>query len=238
MEKIRSVNNEVNKTAEIVKDIEYKIINHILKPKEKLLPLRELAESYETSRSVINAAIHILSTKGYVTVTPRHYVEVNDYLESGSLDVVRDIYHFSSGNLKIKTIQEVLEIRRIVELRAIEDIVMKKESIEPLKKIYEEELTWLSESNEIQTLVPLDCAFHECIVKSSGNNVLYLLYGSFKEIEMSLIEKFYHTKTQAKKVIDNHLKLLEALLNQKVEEAKAIWSEVLKDGENVVLKEK
>ena len=78
------------------------IINGELNPGDKLEPLRELADKYHTSRSVINSAIHILTTKGYLKIKPRHYVQVNDFLYSGSLDIMKDIYFESNEKLKSK----------------------------------------------------------------------------------------------------------------------------------------
>lgn len=226
-----------NKTIEVVKDIQRKIINEELKPKDRLLPLRELALEYNTSRSVINSAIHILSTKGYVLVKPRHYVEVNDYLYSGTLDIVKDIYFESLGNLKTKTIREVLDIRKFAELDAINQIIDNDLPLEELLMVLEQEKTLINENcNDIERIAKLDCLFHETLVKMSNHSVLFLLYMSFKEIEYDLVNKFYCSINIDNLIVKTHQLLVDNLKAKNKEKAIAIWTDLLEQGEAIVLK--
>jgi len=232
------MNKLSNKTLDVVSDIQNKIINHILKPGDHLSPLRDLAMQYNTSRSVINSAVHILSTQGYLDVVPRHYIAVNDFLYSGSLDIVRNIYMFSEGNLKRKTIEEVLSIRQLVELDAIDRIIRFAVSIDKLKAINAEEVKWLNKVNpNINEMIELDCQFHECLVSISGNSVLFLLYMSFKEIEHDLVKKFYISKEEVSSVVGTHTSFITAMLLNNGVEAKQIWQKLLLQGEQTVLHE-
>lgn len=225
-----------NKTLEVVKDIQKKIINEKLKPKDRLLPLRELALEYNTSRSVINSAIHILSTKGYLNVNPRHYVEVNDYLYTGTLDIVKDIYFESVGKLKIKTIKEVLDIRMFAETHAIGQIIDNDLSITDLQEIIEEEKSLIKKPiKNIDQMIDLDCKFHETLVRVSNHSVLLLLYMSFKEIEVDLVKKFYNTNEMFSTVIKSHEALVVYLINKEKKKAIELWTKLLKQGEEIVL---
>ena len=227
-----------NKTFDVVKDIQNKIINRVLKPGDKLLPLREMAIQYDTSRSVINSAIHILSTKGYLEVNPRHYVQVNDFLYSGSLDIVKDIYKESIGELRSKTIKEVLKIRLFAELDAIKQIIDNKKPINILENILEREQKYIENSVfEIEDIVKLDCEFHENLVACSDNSVLFLLYMSFKDIELDLVKRFYYSRTKFTNVIKIHNELLQALISEDKAKALLIWTDLLKKGEKIVLSE-
>lgn len=227
-----------NKTFDVVKDIQNKIINRVLKPGDKLLPLREMAIQYDTSRSVINSAIHILSTKGYLEVNPRHYVQVNDFLYSGSLDVVKDIYKESIGELRSKTIKEVLKIRLFAELDAIKQIIDNKKTINKLKNILEREQKYIEHSVfKIEDIVKLDCEFHENLVGCSDNSVLFLLYMSFKDIQLDLVNRFYCSKTKFANVIKVHNELVQAIILEDKAKALLIWTALLKKGEKVVLSE-
>ncbi len=225
-----------NKTNEVVIDIKYKIINNILHPGDKLLPLRDLAIEYNTSRSVINSAIHILSTNGYLKVKPRHYVLVNDFLYSGSLEIVRDIYNLSENNLKKKTLKEVLSIRLLVELDAVKNIINNKRDLSELKEVYdnEKECFMLDNYNQ-KKIIDLDCKFHETLVSTSGNSVLFLLYMSFKEIEQDLVKTFYDNRGKVLNILSSHQALIDALQNQNLEEALVIWKALLLKGEEVVI---
>lgn len=226
----------MSKTNEVVRDIKDKIINHVLKPGDKLLPLRELATEYNTSRSVINSAIHILSAKGYLEVNPRHFVMVTDFLYSGSLEIVQDIYHLSRNDLKKKTLREVLSLRFLVELDAIENIVKTNRNIDKLIDILNKEKACLNSKDYRQKdIIKLDCNFHETLVYSANNSVLFLLYMSFNEIEHDLVKKFYDNKVQASNIISNHEILVEAIKTGNIDKAKEIWTSVLKQGEDIVL---
>ncbi len=227
-----------NKTVDVVKDIQNKIINRELCPGDKLLPLRDLAIEYGTSRSVINSAIHILSTKGYLKVYPRHYVQVNDFLYSGSLDVIKDIYNDSIGELRSKTIKEVLNIRLFAELDAIKHIIDNKESISKLENILEKEKEYLKVPVfNVEDIAKLDCEFHEKLVSCSNNSVLFLLYMSFKDIQFDLVKRFYYSKAKFANIINAHNALVQSLLLKDKEKALLIWTELLKKGEDVVLGE-
>lgn len=230
------MSNKNNKTLLVVKDIQSNIINGLLNPGDKLLPLRDLAVKYDTSRSVINSAIHILSTKGYLKITPRHFVEINDFLHTGSLDVLKDIYFDSNQELKKKTILEVFNMRMIAELDAIKQIIDNKQPISDLESILHEEKMLLESSNHsIDKMIQLDCKYHECLVKSSNNSVLFLLYKSFNDIENDLVKKFYKYTKGLSSIITVHQKLVELIKLKKKKEAISLWSYLLLEGERVVL---
>ncbi len=225
-----------NKTLEVVEDIQKKIINGILNPGDRLLPLRELATEYDTSRSVINSAIHILSTKGYLKINPRHFVEVNDFLYSGSLDIVKDIYFESKDELRVNTIKEVLDIRMFAETDAIRQIIQNNLPFDELKSILEKEKALINtHTSDLDKMVALDCEFHECLVKTSKHSVLFLLYMSFKSIELDLVSKFYDHPNLFKSVVNAHEELISCLESNNLSKAIETWTGLLEQGEQVVL---
>ncbi len=229
---------EKNKTVEVVKDIQKSIINGQLNPGDKLEPLRELADKYHTSRSVINSAIHILTTKGYLKIVPRHYVQINDFLYSGSLEIMQDIYFESNQELKIKIIKETLNIRLLAEIEAISQIINNNYSLDNLKDILLKEKNVLrNELVDIEEMVLLDCDFHETLVKSSGNTVLFLLFMAFKEIELDLVRKFYNSRSRFQEVVQIHDELVLLLEDKNKGKAVEIWEKLLKQGAEVVLSE-
>lgn len=229
---------ENNKTIEVVEDIQKLIINGELNPGDKLEPLRELADKYHTSRSVINSAIHILTTKGYLKIKPRHYVQVNDFLYSGSLDIMKDIYFESNEKLKSKITKETLNIRLLAEIDAINQIINNNFSLDKLKDVLLKEKNVIkNELIDIEEMVLLDCEFHETLVKSSGNTVLFLLFMAFKEIELDLVRKFYNSRSRFKKVVQIHDELVLLIENKNKDKAIEIWDKLLKQGAEVVLSE-
>jgi DNA-binding FadR family transcriptional regulator len=225
-----------NKTLQVVNDIQNKIINQELLPGAKLLPLRELAISYDASRSVINSAIQILTTKGYLTVNPRQSIIVNDLWYSGSLDIVKDIYFSQNEKIKTRTISEVLSIRLMAELQAIDFIFANNcVDLRDLESVLKNELEALSKQFvDISEIVRLDCQFHETLVKSANNSVLFLLYMSFKEIETDMVSRFYNHYVYATDIINSHRDLLTKIKSKDLNNAKTIWTKLLNHGAKIM----
>ncbi|MDD3123098.1 MAG: GntR family transcriptional regulator [Candidatus Izemoplasmatales bacterium] len=229
-----------NKTLQVVNDIQNKIINQELLPGTKLLPLRELATSYEASRSVINSAIQILTTKGYLTVNPRQSIIVNDLWYSGSLDIVKDIYFSQNEAIKTKTVNEVLSIRLMAELQAIDFIFANNYSdLNDLENVLNKENEALSKQTvDICEIVKLDCQFHETLVKTANNSVLFLLYMSFKEIETDMVSLFYNHHVYAKDIIKSHGELLSNIKSKELNKARILWTDLLNHGAKIMSSEK
>ncbi len=228
---------KVNKTLEVMADIQNQIISGRLKPLDKLMPLRDLAKEYQASRSVINSVIHVLSAKGYVTVRPRQGVIVNDIFESGTIDVINDIYFSDNIGLKSQIVKDVLSSRMMAEIEAIRQIIHKeKVDFTNLDLIVNKEVNWLEQKDrEIDVLCELDHQFHAELVSLSCNKVLKLLYISFQYIEKSLIRKFYINLEFPKRVIDSHSNLIIALKAKNQDVAEKIWIDLLKEGEKETL---
>ncbi len=227
-----------NKTQEVIQDIQHQIISGKLKPLDKLKPLRELATNYQASRSVVNSAIHVLSAKGYVSVIPRQGVVINDFLHNGTIDVVKDIYFSDNTELKAVIIKEVMKVRMMAELEAISLITQNQAvNLASLETIINQEMNWLKAKNKtIQAIAELDHLFHNTLIALSGNNVLHLVYNSFEAIERALIISFYENSKLAFEVIKMHQMLLIALKESDFEYAKNLWTKVLMQGEDEILK--
>lgn len=231
------MNKAANKTQEVVMDLQNKIIVSALKPFDKLMPLRDLAKEYQASRSVVNSAIQVLSTKGYVSVVPRQGVIVNDILHDGTIEVLKDIFFSDNALLKSLVVKDVFQTRMMAELEAIKLITQKeKVDFSNLELIADKEKEWLkTEHHSIETLCELDHEFHAEIISLSGNKVLRLLYRSFQEIEKSLIRSFYENQQLAPGVIKTHQDLLICLKERDYDKSSCLWEKVLSQGEKETL---
>ncbi|GEM_PF-1250479 len=231
------MNAKANKTQELMTDIQNQIISGRLKPLDKLMPLRDLAKEYQASRSVINSAIHVLSAKGYVTIRPRQGVIVNAILETGTTDLIKDIYFSDNAKLKSQIVKDVLSTRMMAEIEAIRQIFHKeKVDYTNLDLIISKEAVWLERKEQaLEELCELDHLFHQELVSLSGNKVLKLLYISFQDIEKSLIQMFYENLELPNKVINSHLSLVRALKTKNQDLAEKIWIDLLEEGERETL---
>ncbi|MFA5036056.1 MAG: GntR family transcriptional regulator [Candidatus Izemoplasmatales bacterium] len=227
-----------NRTDAMIKSIQNKIISGVLKPGDKLPPLRDLARDHHVSRSVVNSAISTLSTKGYISIVPRHYIIINDYLMSGSLTILEDVFYSDNETLKRKMIDDTLACRMLVERNSIKYIVEDIEAdLTPIKLIVDLEQQWQNESNhDISTLYALDLSFHNSIITMAQNMVFSIIYHQFDYLVKPMIAAFYSNPQVVGFVLDKHQKIYQALANHNRDLALDLITALLEHGEQELLK--
>lgn len=226
-----------NRTAELVKTLQNQIISGIMKPGQKMLPVREIALSYGVSRSVVNSAISALSASGYLRVFPRHFILVEDFLHSGSLNVLEDIFHSDNSELKAKMIKDVLSCRLMVESHSVQAILHQPDlDLSPLEKILLDEKKWLSDSNHSATELPqMDLAFHDTLIRLGDNLASALIYRSFHYLAVPMVQLFYQTPEVAGFVFEKHSHIVSTLIRGDADAALGLLRELLEHGERRVL---
>jgi DNA-binding FadR family transcriptional regulator len=126
----------------------------------------------------------------------------------------------------------------LAEIDAINQIINNNFSLDKLKDVLLKEKNVIkNELIDIEEMVLLDCEFHETLVKSSRNTVLFLLFMAFKEIELDLVRKFYNSRSRFIKVVQIHDELVLLIENKNKDKAIEIWDKLLKQGAEVVLSE-
>ena len=94
-----------------VQQLEDLILSGKLKIGEKLPTERQLAESMQVSRSVVNNGLSDLEKKGFLVVKPRSGTYVEDYRKNGTLDTLISIMKFNGGRLRNDEVKSILEVR-------------------------------------------------------------------------------------------------------------------------------
>jgi len=226
-----------NRTAELVKTLQNQIISGALKPGQKLMPLREIALANGVSRSVVNSAISALSARGYLRVIPRHFIVVEDFLQSGSLDVLEDVFHSGNRELKTKMIRDVLSCRKMVESDSIRAILRRPEfDLRPLENILSDEEKWLLDPRDPALELPrMDLAFHDALIRLGDNLASTLIYRSFRYLAVPMVEWFYRTPEVAAFVFEKHSQICQALARRDENSALAFLQDLLEHGERRVL---
>lgn len=77
----------------------------------KLPPERELAESMQVSRAVVNSGLDEMEKKGFLVVKPRIGTFVADYRKYGTADTLVSIMQYNGGMLRDKEVRSILEVR-------------------------------------------------------------------------------------------------------------------------------
>ena len=103
-----------------VEQLENLILSGKLSIGEKLPSERELADSMQISRSVVNAGLAEIADKGFLEIVPRSGTYVADYRKKGKLDTLISIMKFNGGTLPDPDILSILQIRKVLTALALE----------------------------------------------------------------------------------------------------------------------
>lgn len=155
---------------------------------EKLPPERDLAESMQVSRAVVNAGITELARKGFLIIKPRVGTFVADYRRNGTLETLVSIMNYNGGILRDAEIRSILELRIAYESLAVELSIPKitDEEIDQLKSY----VTRMGETTSMKEASELAFEFQHELACLSQNTLLPLMVSSFKAPVMSLWERF------------------------------------------------
>lgn len=96
-----------------VTELENMILSGKLEIGTKLPPERELAETMQVSRAVVNSGIAEMEKKGFLLVKPRIGTFVADYRKYGTTDTLVSIMRYNGGTLRDPEIRSILEVRTI-----------------------------------------------------------------------------------------------------------------------------
>ena len=172
-----------------IKEIEALILSGQLKVGEKLPTERELADEMKISRTIVNLGLSELKNKGFIDIVPRKGAFVADYAKNGKLDTLISIINFNGGRFDKKTVNSIMEFRRINEgegtylaakYRTDDDVKQLKSILEDVKNC----------DDRVEIAHKL-FKFHHMILCASGNNIFPLVYNAFEVFFLKLISSLF-----------------------------------------------
>jgi len=171
-----------------IHELETRILSGRLAIGDKLPPEREIAESMQISRAVVNGGITALARKGFLTIKPRVGTFVSDYRRNGTMETLISIMNYNSGVLRADEIRSILEVRIALDSLAVRQCI---------PKITDDELLLLINlAEKIQTSATSSEAssyafnFQHELAILSGNVLIPLIFQSFKIPVLSLWERY------------------------------------------------
>ena len=162
-----------------VQQLERMILSGELAVGDQIPPERDLAEQMGVSRTVINAGVADMASKGFLEIRPRKGVFVADYRRSGSLATLVSIMDYNGGLLPRREIKSLLELRMALEVLCLRGAIpaMTEEGLAVLQQRLDELMAATTPSEAAEGRFAfgheLDCL--------SGNAILPLLGHSFKK---------------------------------------------------------
>lgn len=171
-----------------ITEIEHMILSGKLEIGAKLPPERELAESMQVSRAVVNSGISELEKKGFLVVRPRIGTFVADYRKYGTTETLVSIMHYNGGMLRDKEIRSTLEVR-IIFMNLAATLAIEHATDEEIQTL-EKYLTALKQCNDPEEAASLIFSFSHELSFISGNSLLPLFFISFRDLVCSLWSRF------------------------------------------------
>lgn len=173
-------------SEQIADQIRTAVINRDLNPGDKLPSEQELADQFQVSRPTIRDAIKILSASKLIVTKSGakggHFVS-----EINLNDLVSDISDFITLSLSLEgmTIDEVIEVRETVELKACSLAALRRTEadLKNLKACLPSKEVTLSD----QHFYEQDFKFHEAIAEATHNRMVIT---TIKAITLSLTPYF------------------------------------------------
>ena len=219
-------------TETIIEELKISILSGEYKSGEKLPTLRELAELYNVSRSVINAVVVDLETNGYIKIVPTKWIEVADWENEGNLSILSDLVQY--GMLNVKQLTDLLEARKYLELECVRKAAVNatKEQLGRLRALIIEEET----EDDPKKRSRYDLQFHYAICKLSGNMVYGYVMKAFEASSIPLIEQFYSDHEVYSFVLETHQRIAEAIQEKNVSKAEEQMRLLLEHGETIIQK--
>jgi len=171
-----------------VEQIENMILSGKLEIGAELPSERELAESMQVSRAVVNTGINEMAAKGFLEIKPRVGTVVSDFRRKGTAETLMSIMKYNGGQLRPAEIRSILEIRIVLDRLALQLAIpnIKSNEIELLQS----HVDVIAQATNTSAAANSAFDFHHELGIISGNTLLPLIFYSFKAPILSLWERF------------------------------------------------
>lgn len=208
---------------EIVDQIKHLIAEGKLKPGDKLLAERDLADRFQVSRASVREAIRTLEMLGIIDIRPGEGTFVRG---TETDDIIRPLAMFLA--VERNSLLDMFEMRRIFET-ATASLAAQRATFEELDQI-ESMLANMRERLNLQDSEKgeeFDAAFHYAVAEATHNSLLTKLFKTvseeFAKANSVARRQLYHDNVQnAQRIIDQHSEILQAIRSgspQKASEA-------------------
>jgi len=171
-----------------IKELESMILSGRLPVGTQLPPEREMAESMQVSRAVVNAGVVELARKGFLVIRPRVGTFVADYRRDGTIETFLAIISYNGGMLRRDEVRSVLELRIALDTLAVELCAARitDDELAQLRAATEE----IGRAKNAEDAVRHAFSFQHQLAFFSGNTFLPVIFSSFKLLTHTLWMRF------------------------------------------------
>lgn len=214
---------------EIVEQLKDRIVQGELPPGAKLQPERELAEQLTVNRTTVREALHKLESMGLVEIKHGSGIFVKDFLESGSLELVRHLL-FLGGRPNPRVLRNLHELRRLL-LPEVSYCAASNRTQNDL-----DELGGIIFRSDDMPLVEKDWRVHNLIARASGNFLFVILLNSFTQLTRDSSQRYFEVEANRQRSMKFHRDIYAAIEKGDAPKARRVMADVLQFAEVQTLK--
>lgn len=168
-----------------IKELQRMILSGELKIGDKLPTERELSENMKVSRAVVNGGLNQLAEMGFIRIAPRKGAYVNDYIESGNMEVLVGIMEYNGWRFTPEYLEPLLQFRSSNEPYFMELAAGHADS--PYLMEVPDILARLRENPTHQNAGQLVFLFYHKTALASGNIIFPLILRTFDQVYQSMV---------------------------------------------------
>ncbi|MEH7017637.1 MULTISPECIES: FadR/GntR family transcriptional regulator [Bacillus] len=209
------------------------IKNGTLKPGDKLLPVHQLAEQFQVGRSAVREALSALRAMGLIEMKQGEGTYVRNF-DASSLTTSLS----TTLLMKQEDIVNLLEVRKVLEVGAVRAATVKRteENLHNMQHWLDEMQKSIGDEDGGEQA---DFRFHMAIAEASHNNILLELMNHVSEMIAEAIGEtrriiLYGEQTTAERLLEEHRKIYEAVLENDIEAAQQAMQDHLTNVESMV----
>jgi GntR family transcriptional repressor for pyruvate dehydrogenase complex len=205
---------------EIVEQIKQLITDGKLKPGDKLLAERDLAEQFQVSRASVREAIRTLEMLGVIDIRPGEGTFVRG---TDTDDIIRPLAMFLA--VERNSLLDMFEMRRIFETATARLAAERatEEELDQIKAMLENMQDRLNVQDP-EKGEEFDAAFHYAVAEATHNSLLIKLFKTvseeFAKANSVARRQLYHDNVDnAQLIIDQHSEIFDAIRSRSSEAA-------------------
>lgn len=214
---------------EIVEQLKDRIIRGDLPSGARLPPERELAEQLGVNRTTVREALHKLESMGLIDIKHGSGIFVKDFLESGSLELVRQMI-FLDGRLNTRVLRNVLELRRLL----LPEFSCRAAANRTEKDLHELETVIFRSAG--MPIEERDWRVHNIIARASGNLLFVILLNSFTGLTGDSSKLYFEVEANRQRSVKFHREIYAAIEKRDGPRARKVMADVLHFAEAQALK--
>lgn len=166
-----------------------------LKPGDRLLPERALAEELGVDRTSLRAAINQLASMNVVRPVRGSGIEVLDYREHAGLDFLSAVFAIEGLELGSAFYLELLDlwIDLMPEVIARARKRMTPSDLALVDTFFARQLEMLDAGSSINDIAEIEVAFQDSLLTIVGSTTLRLLWNSTRGLRKRIVQMFFET---------------------------------------------